>query len=58
MTIGSGRSAHTKVMMWDDALASDASAWEGPPSMLPPAAASSVAVRVIEVPQLPPVFQV
>lgn len=61
MTIGggSGRSAHAKVMMWDDALASEATpAGEAPP--LPPAAATS-AVRVTEVPQLPqlpPAFQV
>lgn len=65
---GSGRSAHAKVMMWDDAYLSNSGGGNGgevPPAgpaggglpAGPAGTGSNTAIRVTEVTQLPPVFQ-
>jgi hypothetical protein len=56
----SGRSAHAKVMLWDDALVSEAAAAElsPPASPVPGEQSGSIAVRVFDASQLPLMVQV
>lgn len=55
----SGRSAHAKVMLWDDALVSEAAAAElsPPASPVPGEQSGSIAVRVFDASQLPLMVQ-